>query len=106
MSNSASSSIESVLHEERKFPPTKEFAAKAHISSEEQYQQMWTRAKDDPAGFWGDLARSELEWAQPFTAAMQGKMPETKWFVGGKLNVSVNCLDRHLKTWRKNKAAI
>jgi len=105
MSNPASS-IESVLQEDRKFPPTQEFAARAHISSEEQYQQMWTRAKDDPAGFWGELAQSELEWSQPFTAAMQGKMPETKWFTGGKLNVSVNCLDRHLKTWRKNKAAI
>ena len=106
MSNEASSSIESVLHEDRKFPPTPEFTAQANINSEEQYLQMWTRAKDDPAGFWGDLAQSELEWSEPFQTAMEGKMPETKWFVGGKLNVAANCLDRHLKTWRKNKAAI
>ena len=106
MSTEASSSIESVLHEDRKFPPPPEFAAQANISSEEQYQQMWTRAKDDPAGFWGELAQSELEWSEPFQKAMDGTMPETKWFVGGKLNVAANCIDRHLKTWRKNKAAI
>jgi len=106
MSNSASGSIESVLQEDRKFPPAKAFTAHALINSEEQYQQMWQRAKDDPAGFWGELAQAELEWTQPFQTAMQGTMPDTKWFVGGKLNLSVNCLDRHLKTWRKNKAAI
>ena len=102
----SSSSIESVLQENRKFPPAPEFTAKAHIRSEEQYRQMWQRAKDDPAGFWGDLAHSELEWFQPFEEAMDGRMPDTKWFVGGKLNVAHNCLDRHLTTWRKNKAAI
>ncbi len=67
---------------------------------------MWNRAKDDPAGFWGDLALTELDWVEPFQTAMQGKMPDTQWFVGGKLNASSQCLDRHLKTWRKNKAAI
>jgi acetyl-CoA synthetase len=67
---------------------------------------MWNRAKDDPGGFWGELAQSELEWFQPFQTAMDGDMPETKWFTGGKINASYQCLDRHLKTWRKNKAAI
>jgi acetyl-CoA synthetase len=102
----SSHAIESVLQEHRKFAPSPEFTARSHIRTEEQYRQMWQRAKDDPAGFWGDLATSELDWFEPFQAAMQGKMPETKWFVGGKLNVAHNCLDRHLKTWRKNKAAI
>jgi acetyl-CoA synthetase len=101
-----SSAIETVLQETRTFPPSQEFAAQAHISSEKQYQQLWQRAKDDPAGFWGDLAKSELDWVQPFDKAIQGEMPETKWFVGGKLNASAQCLDRHLTTWRKNKAAI
>jgi acetyl-CoA synthetase len=101
-----SQAIESVLQENRKFAPPAEFTARAHISSEEQYLALWNRAKDDPAGFWGDLAKQELEWQQPFEQAMSGAMPETKWFVGGKLNASVQCLDRHLKTSRKNKAAI
>jgi acetyl-CoA synthetase len=98
-------SIESVLQENRKFPPPPEFAAQAHISSEAQYQKMWQRAKDDPAGFWGELA-AHLVWAKKWDSVISGKMPETKWFVGGKLNASVNCLDKHLTTWRKNKAAI
>ncbi|MGD9857733.1 MAG: AMP-binding protein, partial [Planctomycetaceae bacterium] len=104
--SSASNAIESVLQEDRKFPPPAEFAAHAHISSEKQYQELWQRAKDDPGGFWGELAKSELDWFQPFDKAMDGKMPETKWFTGGKINVAYNCLDRHLTTWRKNKAAV
>jgi acetyl-CoA synthetase len=107
MSNATSSQhIESVLQEARRFPPSQEFTGQAQIRSEEQYLQMWTRAKDDPGGFWGDLANSELHWFQPFEQACAGKMPDTKWFVGGKTNVAYNCLDRHLATWRKNKAAI
>jgi acetyl-CoA synthetase len=98
--------IESVLKEDRRFPPPEAFAADAHISSEEQYQQMWQRAKDDPDGFWGELARENLEWFEPFDQVSEGDMPDTKWFTGGKLNVSYNCLDRHLDNWRKNKAAI
>lgn len=98
-------SIQSVLHETRKFPPPAEFTKHAHINSEAQYQQMWQRAKDDPAGFWGELA-SNLHWFKKWDHVLQGEMPETKWFVGGKINASYNCLDRHLTTWRKNKAAI
>jgi len=101
-----SNAIESVLHEDRRFPPSDEFASQANIGSEEQYQALWNRAKDDPAGFWGELARGELEWQQPFVTAMEGTMPETKWFVGGRLNASVQCLDKHLASWRRNKAAI
>ena len=97
--------IESVLHESRKFPPSAEFTAQANISSQEQYQQMWNKAKDDPTGFWGEMAEN-LDWFQKYDQVLEGKMPETKWFTGGKLNVSYNCLDRHLTTARKNKAAI
>ena len=107
MSDSAHShNIQSTLHETRRFPPPAEFTSLANISSEEQYQQMYNRAKDDPAGFWGDLAKEHLHWFKPFDQSMVGKMPNTKWFVGGETNACYNCVDRHLSTWRKNKAAI
>jgi len=101
----SSANIQSVLCENRRFPPPADFARQAHISTEDQYQQMWNRAKDDPAGFWGDLA-NQLHWFKKWDQVIQGSMPDTQWFVGGKLNASYNCLDRHLTTWRKNKAAI
>ncbi|MEO1998402.1 MAG: acetate--CoA ligase [Planctomycetaceae bacterium] len=97
--------IESVLKEDRRFPPPADFTAKSNITSEEQYLEMWNRAKDDPAGFWGDVAEN-LDWFQKWDTVLQGDMPETKWFVGGKINASYNCLDRHLTSSRKNKAAI
>ena len=97
--------IHSVLQETRSFPPPADFTRKAHISSEAQYQQMWNQAKDDPATFWGEMA-GNLDWFKKWDQVIQGEMPDTKWFVGGKLNASYNCLDRHLTTWRKNKAAI
>lgn len=100
-----SGDIQSVLHETRSFPPPADFTRQANISSEAQYQQMWQRAKDDPAGFWGELAQN-LHWFKKWDHVLQGTMPDTKWFVGGKINASYNCLDRHLTTWRKNKAAI
>ncbi len=105
MSDQANENIESVLQETRSFPPPAEFVEQANISSMEEYQELWNRAKDDPSGFWGDLAQG-LEWAQPYENVLEGEMPETKWFTGGKINASVNCLDRHLDSWRKNKAAI
>ncbi len=97
--------IQSVLQETRSFPPTAEFAKQANISTEAQYQKMWTQAKDDPSSFWGELA-SNLHWFKKWDHVLQGEMPETKWFVGGKINACYNCVDRHLTTWRKNKAAI
>ena len=97
--------IQSVLQENRTFPPPADFARNAHINSEEQYHKMWQQAKDDPAGFWGELAQN-LHWFKKWDQVLQGQMPDTKWFVGGKINASDNCLDRHLTTWRKNKAAI
>ena len=97
--------IQSVLQETRSFPPSAEFAKQANISTEAQYQQMWTQAKNDPASFWGELA-SNLHWFKKWDHVLHGEMPETKWFVGGKINASYNCIDRHLSTWRKNKAAI
>ncbi len=103
---SGSGHIENVLHEARKFPPSAEFTAKANISSEKEYQEMWQRAKDKPAEFWGELAEENLSWFKKFDQVMEGRMPETKWFLGGKINACYQCVDRHLTTWRKNKAAI
>jgi len=97
--------IESVLKEDRRFPPPADFRAQSHINSEEQYLEMWNRAKDDPAGFWNEVAEN-LDWFQKWDSVLEGDMPDTKWFVGGKINASYNCLDRHLTTARKNKAAI
>ena len=101
----SSENIQSVLQETRSFPPSADFAKQANISTEAQYQQMWNKAKTDPAGFWGDLANN-LHWFRKWDHVLQGAMPDTKWFTGGKINASYNCIDRHLTTWRKNKAAI
>ena len=100
-----SENIESVMTENRTFPPPATFTAQANISSEEQYQQMWQRAKDDPSGFWGEMAEN-LSWFRRWDKVMDGDMPNTKWFAGGKINVSHNCIDRHLETERRNKAAL
>ncbi|MFN9721184.1 MAG: acetate--CoA ligase, partial [Planctomycetota bacterium] len=105
MSQSGSQSIQSMLKETRTFAPPATFAANAHIGSEQQYEAMWNRAKDDPAGFWGDMA-SNLHWFRKWDHVIQGHMPETKWFVGGKTNACYNCVDRHLQGASKNKAAI
>ena len=106
MSSGSGDAIHSVLQETRMFPPPAEFVAQANIKGMEEYQQMWQRAADDPEGFWGELAEENISWFQKFDKAIDGIMPEAKWFTGGKLNVSYNCLDRHLLTARKNKAAI
>nr|HEX4313178.1 acetate--CoA ligase [Kofleriaceae bacterium] len=101
----SSTSIESVLVENRSFPPPAEFSAHAHVKSMADYQALYDRAAADPEGFWADRAR-ELAWAEPWTRVLDWKLPDAKWFVGGKLNATTSCLDRHLDTPRKNKAAI
>ncbi|OYW22614.1 MAG: acetyl-coenzyme A synthetase, partial [Planctomycetales bacterium 12-60-4] len=101
-----SEAIHSSLQETRQFPPSAEFVEQANVSGEDQFQKMWQRAKDDPAGFWGELAEENLVWSKKFDKVLEGQMPETKWFTGGKLNASVNCVDKHITSWRKNKAAI
>jgi acetyl-CoA synthetase len=97
--------ITSVLKETRQFPPSPAFAAQAHVKSLAEYERLWQSAKDDPIGFWGDQARS-LHWFEPFHKVLTWNEPHAQWFVGGKLNVSYNCLDRHLNGPRRNKAAL
>jgi len=103
---SPSSALDSLLQERRVFPPPARFAERAHVSSEEQYRQMRERAAADPEGFWGELARELISWRQPFRTVVEGELPGARWFGGGLLNASESCIDRHLQTWRRNKAAI
>ena len=100
------STIESVLQEKRLFPPPAEFAQNAQIKSMEDYRRLYEQAATDPAEFWADLAEKELHWFQKWDTVLDWQAPFAKWFVGGKINISYNCLDRHLTTDRKNKAAL
>ncbi|MGG6239809.1 acetate--CoA ligase [Nodosilinea sp. AN01ver1] len=102
----ASPTIESVLHENRLFPPADEFAQNASIQSLEDYRALAEQAAADPAKFWAELASQELHWFKPWDTVLDWQPPFAKWFVGGKINISYNCLDRHLTTWRRNKAAL
>ena len=106
ISQSPSSAITSVLHEERVFPPPPEFAAQSRIGSMAEYQKLYQESIDSPEAFWDRQAREELVWSQPWTDVLQWREPYAKWFVGGQLNLSANCLDRHLKTPTANKAAL
>ncbi|NEP36343.1 AMP-binding protein, partial [Moorena sp. SIO3B2] len=98
--------IESILQEERLFPPPTDFSENAQIKSMAEYQQLYEQAKADPQGFWAQLADQELDWFQKWDTVLDWQPPFAKWFVGGKINISYNCLDRHLTTWRRNKAAL
>jgi len=102
---SAGATFESLMREDRVFPPPPEFAAKAWIKSEAEYEAMYRRSIDDPEGFWGDAAR-ELEWFEQWSRVSEGTGSQTRWFVGGKLNLSHNCVDRHAKGARKDKVAL
>ncbi len=102
----ALTNITSVLHEERVFKPSKEFSKEAHIKSLAEYRKLYAQSIKAPKKFWGKCAKEELVWDQPFTKVVEFKAPNAKWFLGGKLNVSTNCLDRHLTGARANKAAI
>ena len=99
------SSIESILTEKRSFPPSEEFSRDAHVKSMAQYEEMYKRADQDPEGYWSEVA-GELAWSKKWTKTLEWKLPDAKWFVGGQLNVTASCLDRHVATWRKNKAAL
>src|SRR5881296_3179826 len=97
--------IESHLVEKRVFKPPTEFSSKARIKSLAQYRRMYRESIRQPAKFWAREAK-ELVWRAPWKKVLEWKPPFAKWFVGGKLNVSENCLDRHLSGSRRNKAAI
>ena len=88
--------IESILSEERLFPPPSELAQQAHIKSFSDYQKLYDYAKNEPEKFWASLAEKELHWFRKWDKVLDWQPPFAKWFVGGKLNVAYNCLDRHI----------
>jgi len=100
-----STNIESLQHEDRVFPPPPAFAEKAHIKSLEDLNRLRAEASADPEAFWARMA-GELHWFKRWDTVLNWQPPHAEWFVGGKINVSYNCLDRHLTTWRRNKAAL
>jgi acetyl-CoA synthetase len=102
---SAGDEIESVLHETRLFPPPAGFSAQARVGSMAAYEALAARAAAEPERFWAEVA-SELSWSEPWKRVLEWELPDARWFVGGKTNVSVNCLDRHLNGPRRNKAAL
>jgi len=100
------STIESILHETRVFPPSGEFVKQANISGMEAYKKLCAEAERDFEGFWGRLAKEHVLWHKPFTKVLnESNAPFFKWYEDGELNISYNCLDRHLKT-QPDKVAI
>ncbi len=100
--------IEVLMAENRTFPPSKEFSAKAHIKSFAEYEAIYKRSVEDPEGFWGEMAEKQLTWYKKWDKVLEYdfEKPEIKWFQGGKINVSYNCLDRHITSTTRNKAAL
>jgi acetyl-CoA synthetase len=97
--------LDSTLRENRVFPPPAEFAAQAHVKSLEEYEALYSRSIQDPQKFWADVA-AELHWFAPWSSVLEWKAPLAKWFVGGKINLCYNCVDRHALSSRKDKVAI
>jgi acetyl-CoA synthetase len=107
MAESVEKSITSMMAENRVFKPTKELSKKAYIKSMAQYKKIYQKSIEDPEAFWAEAAE-QLDWFKKWDKVLVEDFAEGKheWFVGGKLNVAYNCLDRHLTTPRKNKAAL
>ncbi len=100
--------IDVLMAEKRIFPPSKEFSERAHIKSMAQYEEIYKRSIEDPEGFWAEMAEKNLTWFKKWDRVLEWNFekPEIKWFQGGKLNASYNCLDRFINTPIRNKAAI
>src|SRR3954471_1410583 len=98
--------IESVLNERRLFAPAPEFSRQAHVKTMGEYETLYKESLESPETFWPRMA-SELHWFKKWDQLLDWSNPPfAKWFVGGKINIAYNCLDRHLTTHRRNKAAI
>ncbi len=97
----------SILGERKFYEPPDGIKMKAYIKKMEEYRELYQKSIDDPAKFWGELAE-QLDWYKKWDKVLEYDFnkPEIKWFKGGKLNVSYNCLDRHLNHWRSNKVAL
>ncbi len=100
-----STDIDSILQEQRKFEPSAEFRAHAHMNSLEAYERIYRESVERPEKFWAAIA-NELHWFKKWDRVLEWNCPWAKWFLGGQINLSYNCLDRHVQTSRKDKAAI
>jgi len=105
MSTATQTNIDSVLHENRVFECPEGFRSRAHVSGPEEYERLHREAAEDPEKFWGEIA-SELHWFKPWDKVLDWNCPWAKWFSGGQINLSYNCLDRHVAGPRRNKAAL
>jgi len=103
-----STSIESMMKELRVVEPADWVSENAHIKSMDEYEAMYKRSVEDPEGFWAEQAEEFLCWHKKWDKVLEWEFdtPRVEWFKGGKTNVAYNCVDRHLTTWRRNKAAI
>src|ERR1017187_1011286 len=97
MTPQTSTDIQSTLNEHRVFDPPSDFSSKAHIASMADYERLYEEADRDPESFWARIA-GELDWFEPWTKVLEWNVPWATGFVGGKLNLSHNCLDRHVTT--------
>lgn len=104
-----SGSVDTLLVEKRTISPPQNFVEHARINSRKQYEEMWHRSIENPEEFWGEMAAEHIDWFKKWEAveeySFQGDV-FVRYFTGGKLNAAYNCLDRHLSTWRRNKAAL
>ncbi len=100
--------IEVLMTEDRTFPPSEEFSSRSHIRSMEEYEKIYKWSIEDPEGFWAEMAEKNLTWYKKWDKVLEYNFekPDIKWFQGGKINASYNCLDRHITTATRNKAAI
>ncbi len=101
----ARNDIESVLQEQRKFECPEDFRKNANIKGLEEYERIYRESVEHPEKFWAGIA-NELHWFKKWDKVLEWNHPWAKWFVAGQLNLSYNCLDRHVQTSRKNKAAL
>lgn len=106
MSQPSPGHLDHVLAEARLFPPPADFTRRAVVSSQEQYEELYQRAKTDPNAFWGEEALAHLHWFEPFQEVLHWEEPHAKWFVGGKTNACFNCLDRNIQQGLGDRLAI
>jgi len=110
MSEEKKKQVESVYMEKRVFDPPREFTQNAYLKTMDEYKSLYKRSIEDPQGFWGDMASKHIDWFKKWDGPVEEYNFKddvfVRYFAGGKLNITYNCLDRHLNTWRKNKAAL
>lgn len=106
MSEKSTGQIDSVMQEDRLFPPSAEFSAKSVIGSEAAYQKLYSESEKDLEAFWDGFAKEDLHWFEPYDTVLKQDKHNVEWFVGGKTNISYNCLDAHLEAGNGDRTAI